>query len=387
MAKTKDRIRKREGRNGVSYQVRVEYPPDPTTGRRVQKTETYRTKKEAEARVRDWRTEIARGVAVDATKMNVAEYLRYWLETSVRHAARRSTYVSYARNVEKHLIPEVGHIGVQKLQPNQVQALYTKKLGGGRADGRQGGLSPRTVRYLHTILHRALQQAVKWDMIGRNVCDATDPPRVMQRPVMAWTVAEARQFLEVATTDRWSAIWITALTTGMRRGELLGMRWRDIDFERGVLNVQQCLVAVAGERYFEPPKTAKGRRVVALSSETVAALREHRARQNVRRLALGPAWRDGDLVFTVDNGGPIWPDDVSHRFAALVEKAGVPCIRLHGTRHTHATLLLRKGVHLKIVSERLGHSGIQMTADVYSHVTPDMQRDAARAIDTALFGT
>jgi integrase len=294
--------------------------------------------------------------------------------------------VSYERNISKHLIPEIGHIRLQKLQPNHVQALYSKKLSGGREDGHAGGLSPRTVRYLHTILHGALRQAVKWNMVNRNVCDATDPPRFTRQPARVWTSEEARRFLEVASDDSLSAIWFVALMTGMRRGELLGMRWRDIDFEHAVLNIQQSLIAVGGKRYFEPPKTAKGRRAVALSPECLAILRVHRAQQSERRLAMGAVWRDHDLVFTVNDGGPIWPDDVSHRFASLVAKAGVTRIRLHGTRHTHATLLLKKGIHLKIVSERLGHSGIQITADVYSHVTPDMQREAAEAIDVALFG-
>lgn len=379
-------IRKRVGKHRVAYQTRVEYPLDATTGHRVQKTETYRTKKEAEARVRAWQVEIARGVAVDGTKMTMREYLLYWLDTSIRHAVRRSTFVSYERNITTHLIPEIGHINLQKLQPNHVQAVYTKKLSGGRKDRRSGGLSPRTVRYLHTILHSALRQAVKWNMVSRNVCDATDPPRFTRQPMVTWTLAEVQRFLAVAQADKWIAIWIVALTTGLRRGELLGMRWRDIDLERGMLNIQQSLIAVGGERYFEPPKTATGRRAVALSPECIAMLKNQRTRQNEQRLAIGPAWRNRDLVFTVEDGGPLWPDDVSHHFAALTAKAEVPHIRLHGTRHTHATLLLKEGIHLKVVSERLGHSGIQITANVYSHVTPDMQREAAAAIDAVHFG-
>ncbi len=159
-----------------------------------------------------------------------------------------------------------------------------------------------------------------------------------------------------------------------------------MDLTKGVLHVRQSLNAVGGERYFEQPKTAAGRRVVALSSETVATLRMHRVRQKEQRLQCGPAWRDHDLVFTVPDGGPVWPDDLTHRFNALVKVAGAPRIRLHDLRHTHATLLLKESIHLKIVSERLGHSGIQITADVYSHVTPDMQRQAADSIDSALFG-
>jgi integrase len=379
-------ITKRQGKNGISYRVTVDFGSDPVTGKRRQRTETYRTKKEAESREREWLTEIERGTAVDGTKMTTGEYLQHWLESSVQHTVRKSTYKSYAHLVKNHLVPSLGSIPLQKLQPVQVQAFYGEKLHGGRADGQKGGLSPRTVRYLHTVLREALHQAVKWGMVARNVCDATDPPRAVRPDVKAWAKDEARKFLEVAEQDPWNPLWLVALTTGLRRGELLGIRWQDVDLAKGTLHVRQSLNAVGGLRYFEAPKTAAGRRVVALSGGSVAALKAHRVRQNERRLQ-SSSWQDCDLVFTGTDGGPLWPDDVSHRFKALTALAEVVPIRLHDLRHTHATLLLKEGVHLKIVSERLGHTGIQITADVYSHVTPDMQQGAAQRIDDALFGT
>lgn len=379
-------VTKRPGKDGMKYRVTVDYPTDPVTGKRKQRTETFRTKKEGESREREWLTEIERGTAVDGTKMTLGEYLQHWLESSVRHTVRQSTYTSYAHLVKNHLVPSLGSIPLQKLQAIQVQAFYGEKLHGGRADGEKGGLSPRTVRYLHTVLREALHQAVKWGMVARNVCDATDPPRAVRPQVTAWAKDEARTFLAMAEHDAWNPLWLIALTTGLRRGELLAIRWQDVDLAKGTLHIRQSLNAVGGQRYFEAPKTAAGRRVVALSGESVTALKAHRVRQNERRLQ-SASWQHNDLVFTGSDGGPLWPDNVSHRFNALVAKAEVTRIRLHDLRHTHATLLLKEGVHLKIVSERLGHTGIQITADVYSHVTPDMQQGAAQRIDDALFGT
>lgn len=379
-------ITKREGTRGVAYRVTVDFPPDPITGKRKQRTETFRTRKEAESREREWMVEIERGTAVDSTKMTVAEYLQHWLETSVKHTVRQSTFRSYAQLVRSHIVPALGSIPLQKLQAVQIQAFYAEKLSGGRADGEKGGLSPRTVRYIHTVLREALHQAVRWGLLVRNACDATDPPRAVRPQTQTWAKDEARAFLMVAEQDKWNPLWLIALTTGLRRGELLAIRWKDVDLAKGVLHVRQSLNATGGHRYFEAPKTARGRRVVALSGASVAALKAHRVRQNERRLQ-SAAWEDRDLVFTTSEGGPLWPDDVSHRFGELVRQAEVTRIRLHDLRHTHATLLLKEGVHLKIVSERLGHTSIQITGDVYSHVTPDMQQGAAQHIDSALFGT
>lgn len=372
------------GPQGVRYLVRVELPPDPVTGKRRNPSRTYATMKEAKTGRSLWLADIERGTAIDATKMTTGDYLAHWLDAAAKNHVRRSTLASYTGLVNNHLIPALGSVPLQKLQAVQVQAFYSEKLTGGRARG-EGGLSPRTVRYLHTVLREALQQAMKWGLVIRNVCDLTEPPRMVRAQMKTWTAEEVRTFLATANDDAYPALWVLALTTGMRRGELLAVRWGDVDLAKAALHVRRTLNAVGGERYFDAPKTAAGRRVVALSPSCVAALRAHRKAQNVARLAAGPAWRDEDLVFTTGMGGPLWPDDISHRFATLIEAAGVPRIRLHDARHTHATLLMERGVHLKVVSERLGHTGIQITADVYSHVSPAMQEHAAAEIDAALF--
>jgi integrase len=380
----------RQGKRGPSYRVTVDFPRDPITGKRRQRTETFRTKKEALAREREWLTEIERGTAVDMTKMTVGEYLAHWLATSVKHSVRNTTYNSYEQLIRIHIAPALGAVPVQKLMPAQVQAFYQVKLTEPRAatKGKKTGtpLSPRTVRYLHTVLREALQQAVKWGIVYRNVCDATEPPRAPRPQISAWTGEEMRAFLAAAKEDDYRAAWILALTTGLRRGELLGLRWQDVDLARGVLHVRQSLVEIGANVYFHEPKTKSGRRVVALTVESIAALTAHRDAQTFQRKGCGDEWRDHDLVFTVGDGGPIRPRNFVRRYQELVTAAGVPILPFHSVRHAHATALLKRGVNLKIVSERLGHSGIQITADTYSHVTPDMQRDAITGLDAALFG-
>jgi len=379
-------ISKIMGTQGVSYLVRVECPRDPVTGKRKQRSESFKTMKAAEVARAKWVTEIENGTAIDATKMTMGEYLVHWLEAAAKHHVRHSTYVSYKGLIDNHLVPSLGSVPLQKLQAVQVQAMYSEKLCNGRIGRGVGGLSPRTVRYLHTVLREALQQAMKWGMVARNVCDLTEPPRVVRPQMQTWTPDEARVFLATAKKDAYAALWVLALTTGMRRGEMLGLRWEDIEFRAGTLRVRRTLNATGGNRYYGEPKTASGRRVIALSPECITALKGHHTAQKLARLAAGPGWHDEDLVFTTGAGGPVWPDDITHRFAALVKAAEVSRIRLHDLRHCHATLLLKQGIHLKVVSERLGHTGIQITADVYSHVSPTMQQHAATQIDAALFG-
>lgn len=233
------------------------------------------------------------------------------------------------------------------------------------------------MRYVHAILHRALKEAVGLGLVPRNVTDAVSPPKAMRPPIKSWDVPDVQHFLAVAAPDGYSPLWLIALHTGMRRGELLGLRWRDVDLSRGVLRVQQILSTVKEGERFTPPKTSSGRRTIALDGPSIAVLKDHRIHQKERKLALGEVWQDYDLVFTSEIGTPLDHGNVYHRFVALVQKAGVPRISFHGLRHTHATLLMKHGVHPKVASERLGHADITLTLQTYSHVLPQMQQEAA----------
>ena len=329
----------------VSWRIRVDMV-DPVTGKRRQPQRTYKTKREAEAGLAQWLVEIERGTVVEVSKMTVGEYRQHWLTTSAQYRVRPSTFESYQKLVRSYILPTLGAVPLQRLTPSQVQAFYATQLAEARKGRTGSGLSPRTVRYLHAILHRALKEALQLGLVARNVTEAVAPPKNARPPIRNWDVADVQRFLAVAVDDhRYNPVWLMALHTGMRKGELLGLRWQDVDLDARVVRVRQALSAVkTDEGYtltFGEPKTRSGRRTIALDAVCIAALREHRTRQRERRVARGPQWREGDLVFTNEIGGPIDPMNLYHRFIALIAKAGVPRIPFHGLRHTHATLLMK----------------------------------------------
>lgn len=286
------------------------------------------------------------------------------------------------------MLPRLGETRLQALTPDQLNAFYGELLRVGRRDGKSG-LSPKTVHNVHVMLHKALHDAVRWGYLPRNVAEFSGPPKQTSsgKVMRTWTPDELRSFLEHVSNDPNYAAWVLAANTGMRRGEVLGLRWQDIDFDRRRLSIRQTIISIDYRVEISEPKTARGRRSVALDSGTVTALRAHRAGQNQLKLMLGEAWQDNDLVFCRDDGSPIHPDRFTQMFDKHVKDSGLPRIRLHDLRHTHATLALAAGIHPKVVSERLGHSTVAFTMDVYSHAVPSMEAEAAETIANLVRGT
>jgi len=238
----------------------------------------------------------------------------------------------------------------------------------------------------HQQLSTALKQAVRLGLVSRNVCDLVTPPRVPSREMATWDGVQARRFLAVAGQSTYGPIWIVALATGLRRGELLGLRWQDVDVERRTLSVRQTVGLVGTTIVAGQPKTRSGRRTIPVPMDVIEVLREHRRRQNERRLVLGPIWQDHDLVFAAANGTPINPNNLKRDYTRLVTLADVPCIRIHGVRHTHATLALQQGANIKAVSQRLGHARTSITMDIYAHVLPEQAQDVSEKVGSVLFG-
>ena len=372
-------------RKGNAWYAVTELSRDASTGRRRKKWHSgFRTRREAETALVDILSRMQQGLYVGPSKKSLGEFLEEWLAT-VRPTVRASTWSSYCAEIRKHVLPHLGATRLQAIGPGDLNSLYAQLLTSGRQDGK-GGLSARTVRYIHTILRRALETAVRWNLIPRNPASIADPPRASgrQHEMRTWSAEQVRTFLESTSEERLHAAWVLLATTGMRRGEVLGLRWSDVDFEHRRVSVNRSLISVDYEIRFESPKTARSRRSVALDSGTVTRLREHRRTQIEERLALGTGFDHDGLLFCQPDGLPVHPDRFMKLFQRTVSKAGLPRIRLHDLRHTFATLALEAGVHPKVVSDRLGHSSIAITLDTYSHVAPSLDAAAAEVVAGAI---
>lgn len=377
-------VRKR----GNTWSVVVDVGRDPATDQRRQKWHSgYARRKDAEAALPKIVGGLADGGYVEPSKLTLGDYLQdRWLP-AMKTRVRPSTLDSYTRNVRRHVVPRIGGVLLQQLTGDRLDAVYAALLEDGRRDGQP--LSVRTVRYIHAIIRLALADAVRWDLIPRNPAERANAPRqTRNREAMrTWTAPQLRAFLDSRDDDRLVALWHLLASTGLRRGEALGLAWDHVDLDAGRLAVRRALVSIGYQMSFSEPKTAKSRRSVALDAGTTEALRAHRKRQLAERIALGPAWQDNALVFTREDGAAMHPDRVSKLFETHIAAVdGLPRIRLHDLRHTHASLALQAGVHPKVVSERLGHSTIALTLDTYSHAIPAMQEDAAERVAALVFG-
>jgi integrase len=323
-----------------------------------------------------------------ARTQTLAQFLRDdWLP-AVRVTLRPSTWSSYRSNLELHVIPRLGGCRLNEITPDRLNRLYAELLESGYRKGREArGLSARTVRYCHTVLRRALRDALLWDRIARNPADRATPPEAKRSERPVWCAAELRRFLVHVRDDRLYAAWALLATTGMRRGEVLGLRWSDVDLAAGAVTIQQTIVAIGYRVEVSEPKTARSRRRVGIDPATVAALRTWRAAQAEERLAWGPAWVDSGLVFTREDGSTTHPQSLSQSFERRAREAGLSPIPLHSLRHSYATAALAEGVQPKVLSERLGHSNISTTADLYQHVLPEMDKEVATRVASAIFGS
>lgn len=318
------------------------------------------------------------GLPLPSDRDTVESFLGQWLK-SVRPSLRPRTWTRYESLIRIHALPEIGRVPLAKLAPPHLQKLYASRL--------DAGQSPASVRQLHAVLHRALRQALRWGLVARNVGDMVTAPRVERHQIKTLEQDQARALLEAASGDRLEAFYILALATGMRLGELMALQWADIDLEVGSLYVRGTLIRTRGEVRIAEPKTSRSRRRIELTALAVGAIRRHRVLQNEERLRLGDAWANKDLAFANEVGDFLSETNFRRQsFAPLLKRAGLPHMRFHDLRHTAATLLLARGVHPKIVSEMLGHSTIAVTLDLYSHVTPTMQRETAVVMDSVLGG-
>ena len=431
-------------KKGDRWYVKIELDPDPATGRRRQKWHSGFPNKRAAERARvDLLSKLDRGEYVEPTHQTLGDFLGDWIK-AIEPTVRPSTFDSYSRNMRLHVIEHIGSVRLTKVDAGVLNGLYAALLASGRrpssrlgagystavieralalrgdgvsltktAEGLRGefpdaahitkdtlasllrrnakaegavpvGLDRRTVNYIHTILHRAFKDAVRWGRLLRNPADAADPPRAGQKSdgIQSWDASTLRAFLDRSRTedDRLRPLWVLLATTGMRRGEALGLRWSDVDLDPGRVRVVQTVVRVHSTVSIGEPKTTRGRRPISLDKATVAVLRAHRRRMLEERLLVGEGFDDRGFVFHQPDGGWLRPDAVSATFLRRVNRYGLPRVTVKGLRHTWATLALERGVHPRVVQERLGHSTIAITLGIYSHVSPTLHDEAAQLV-------
>ena len=358
--------------------------------RRQARRRGFATKAEAQAVLDELRSKARSGTFTHESKVSVTEYLRSWVANTLPSTVRPATCFSYVENLERHVIPRIGEMQLRQVTGPALNRLYGQLLApGANLRSADRGLSPRTVAYVHTILHRALKDAVRHGLLQSNPVDVADPPPNGGRPpgMKVWSAAELGSFLQrsEAEGDRDHPLWRLLAATGMRRGEALGLHWSDVDIEAGTITITRTLIVVNHEVQFGQPKTSAGARTIALDGRTVASLRAHRARRSAERLALGQGQRPREeTLFAELEGRWMHPEATSKRFDRRVKRYGLPHIGVHGLRHTWATLALRAGVHPRVVQQRLGHSTIAVTLGVYSHVTDGLDLGAAQQV-AALF--
>ena len=318
------------------------------------------------------------GTLITTGEQTLEAFLTRWLQDTAQPNVRPRTFIRYRELIQLHILPALGKVKLQKLSPQHLQKFYNQKL--------EQGSAPQSVKHMHRLLHKALNDALKWNLVSRNVCDAVEAPRVPKMEMKVLNSEQAQKFLEAAKGDPLEALYVLALTTGMRRGELLALKWEDIDFLHGQLQVQRTIARIADKGFVvSEPKTPKSRRSIHLASIAIEALKHHRILQHEIRLLAGPSWDDQSWVFCNTLGRPIEAGNMLRRsFLPLLAKAGLQKIRFHDLRHSAATLLLSTGTHPKIVQELLGHSQISMTLDTYSHVLPSLQEDAVSRLNSLL---
>ncbi len=354
------------------------------------------------------KNDVRLGLPVSAERQTLKEFLDRWLEESVKPSVRPLTHQQYHQHVRLYLGPCLGRHRLSKLSPQHVQSFVndmlqkrvTPKVSKKKNKAAKPAipathrtLSPRTVQLSLAILRHALDQAVKWNLVGRNVAKLVDSPRVKRHEVKPFTPDQARTFLTSVRGKRWSAAYMTALTLGLREGELLGLRWQDIDLDERTLTVNQTVQRIRSETEnttssleFCEPKTNGSRRTLSVSGTLVSILKAHRLSQYKARLIAGSEWSDNGLVFTTSIGTPIEKSNLYRDFKGILNDAKLPSIRFHDLRHSTASLLLAQGVHPRAIMELLGHSRIGVTMDTYAHVMPAMMQEVADKMDAILAG-
>jgi integrase len=367
-------------KRGDAWLVRIFLGRDANGKRRYFNKTIHGTKRDAQKYLNAALREKDLGIFVEQASMPLNEYLDKWLTTAAKPRLAQTTFDNYEFLLKRHIRPAIGQRKLCDVKPLDVQKIYTTMTG--------GGLSARTVRYVHAVLFSAFKQAVKWDLLSRNPCESVELPRLARNEMQAFSPEQAQKFLETAKDDKHGIVFAFALATGMRPEEYLSLKWSDVDLQKGMATVQRTLVwRKGGGWYFGEPKTKQSRRTMPLPASLIRDLTIHKRRQTEHRFKFGAAYQNNELVFAAETGTPLCHRNLFQRhFTKLLEKAELPTsFRLYDLRHSCATLLLSAGENPKVVAERLGHASIVLTLDTYSHILPDMQKGASDKLEAMLY--
>lgn len=379
-------IRKR-GAN--RWEARVTTGHDPATGRQIQKSLYGRTREEVAKKLTEIKSSLDNGTYVEPSKMKVGEWIQSWLLNYARMRIKESTYENYKALISAYIVPGIGAKALNELKTKDLQIFYNRlhergkigRYGGKNADK---GLSASTIKHVHNIIHQALSQACKESLIRNNPDDACVLPKGEKRKITTLPIDDLAIFLQEASKGNHYALFYLDLCTGLRRGELLGLQWTDIDFEKGILIVKRQLNRVNKQLHFSTLKTANSNRIIKLPDSALDVLNLHKQAQIERRHKAEPVWEEHDLVFCNELGGPLDPSGIYHYYKRLLKRSGFSSYRFHDLRHTFATIALQNGVDVKTIQETLGHYSAAFTLQVYGHVTRQMQDAAAKKIDAFL---
>jgi integrase len=367
-----------------SYRVRASIGKDPISGKYISHFETVKgNKKDAERRLRELLTEVDKGTFIEPGKITLGNYLSQWLRDYVIVNLSPRTYEGYEYIIRYHLTPVIGNIPLSALKPEHVQHYLATKLSTTKANCK-AKLSNLSVRHHAMLLHKALKTACQLGLLQRNPTDNVVIPKATQIEMQIWDVEEVKRFLDTAISSQYYPLFFIALYTGARRSELLALRWSDVDLLLCTMSINRNLHQINKQYVFTQPKTNKSRRVIDLSPDSVQVLRNHHNKQAMDKAMADIKIQESDLIFSTYDNRPWRPNTISRAWVATAKRAGVKVIRFHDARHTHASLMLKQGIHPKVVQERLGHSTISTTLDIYSHVAPGIQKAAAQRFDEML---
>jgi integrase len=360
------------------FYFRIDVGKDPVTGKRKQASfGPFRTKTEAKKELLKIKNQVDDGSYFKESTEDFSMFMERWFNTSYKRTVEITTAKSREYVIRNHIMKYFQHKKINEITTFDIDSFYVDKL--------DSGYSGAYIRQMHNLLNQAFDQAVRWSLIKVNPVKNAKPPKVKSEEKITWTVDEVNRFLNLIKNSSMEIPYLLAIFTGMRRGEVLGLKWDDVDFENKKIRIKRSLCFVSGKGLiFKEPKTKKSKRQISISQHVVNVLKKHKQKQEFQKEKLGVQYQDNNLIVCTDDGKPLDPRNLLRQFYRLIEEANVPRISFHDLRHTHATILMQQGENPKVVSERLGHSRVGITLDLYSHVSDDLQEQAAEKFENAL---